>query len=94
VSIAQLVGICIVICMGGVQTLDTPLIHLEMHPNIFRDKSAEIGALGKNFKKVSRGVLWFKTRDDIRFIKCAAVKTASSHKYFGTLVEKSKVLVG
>jgi hypothetical protein len=62
-----------------------------VHPNIFRGKSAKIEAIGKNFKKVSRGVLRFKTRDDIRFIKCAAIKTASPHKYFGTLEKKVRL---
>ena len=57
----------------------------------FSGKSAKIVAFGKNFKKVSRGVLRFKTQDGIPFIKCVAVKTASPHKYFGTLVEKVRL---
>jgi len=43
----------------------------------------------KYFKKLCKEVWNFKTRDDIQFIKCATVRTASPHKYFGTLVEKS-----
>jgi len=58
----------------------------------FKGKSAQIEAIGNNFKKVLRRVLRFKTRDDIQFIKCVVVNTASPYKYFGTLMGKSKAL--
>ena len=60
-----------------------------VHPNIFSGKSSRIEAMRKYFKKLCKEVWNFKTRDDIQFIKCATVRTASPHKYFGTLVEKS-----
>jgi len=63
-----------------------------VQPNTISGKRADTRVRGKYFLKISRGILKSKTLDDTRLIKYEAIKTTSSHKYFGTLYAKSKAL--